>query len=206
MVTKDEIVSWLRKAEREIGDSRVVLTDLDSAGGDGDHGNNLYRGFRKLVDELPQYESKDIGGILKGAGMALRTSVGGAAGQLYGAFFLRSADAATGKIELSTRDVGEMLRAGLDGVLMKGRKKQGERTMVDALLPAVEGFEHAAQTGKGTVAALREAVVRAEWGMKSTAGDDDSPTGFMQSRNRRSEDAGAMSSYLLLRALLDAVD
>ncbi len=205
MVTKDQIVTWLRNAEQEIGYSRVILTDLDNANGDGDHGNNLYRGFRKLVDELPQHESKDIGGILKGAGMALRNSVGGAAGPLYGAFFLRSADAVNGKRELSTQDIGKMLKAGLDGVLMKGRAKQGDNTMVDTLLPAVEGFEHAEQAGKGTQAALKEAVDRAERGMKTT-GDSENDNGMIPfGRSRKSEDPGAMSAYLVLRALLDAV-
>lgn len=205
-MTKDQIVSWLRNAEREIGDSRVVLTDLDSTLGDGDHGNNLYRGFRKLVDELPQHQSKDIGGILKGAGMALRSSVGGAAGPLYGAFFLRSGNVVNGKVELTTKDVGEMLRAGLDGVLMTGRAKQGENTMIDTLLPAVEGFEYAEHNGKGTRDALKEAVKRAERGMHSTADpfDDEVTPGPVGLRNRNVEDPGAVSSFLLLRALLEA--
>lgn len=207
-MTKDQILNWLRNAEREIGDSRVVLTNLDSSAGDGDHGNNLYRGFRKLVDELPQHESKDISGILKGAGMALRASVGGAAGTLYSAFFLRSGDAVTGKRELGPEDVGAMLKAGLDGVVMKGRAKAGDRTMVDALKPAVDGYEDAIHTGKGTKEALQAAVDRAERGMRSTAQSESvagpgSPFAF--GRNRGSEDPGAMSSYLLLRALLDAV-
>ena len=120
-VTKNQIVTWLEKTADVLIQNKEYLTELDSAIGDADHGINMDRGFRKVNEKLPSVADKDIGSILKTMGMTLISSVGGAAGPLYGTFYMRSGMAVAAKEELNNGDVVEMLQAGVDGIVQRGR-------------------------------------------------------------------------------------
>ena len=104
MITKDQIVRWLEKTAAVLQANKTYLTDLDSAIGDADHGTNMDRGFKKVMEKLPTVSDKDVGNILKTTGMTLISSVGGASGPLYGTFFMRSGMAMAAKEELSDEE------------------------------------------------------------------------------------------------------
>jgi phosphoenolpyruvate---glycerone phosphotransferase subunit DhaL len=207
MITKGEVVAWLRATASVMEQNKVYLTDLDAAIGDADHGVNMDRGFRKVAAGLEGSADGDIGTILKGAGMALIGSVGGAGGPLYGTFFMRAATIANGKEELNAQELGDMLQAGLDGVVQRGKAQVGEKTMVDALTPAVNAYRQAAGAGTDAAGALRQAVAAAEQGVKDTVPlvARKGRASYLGERSKDHQDPGATSSYLMLKALSDIV-
>src|SRR3569832_1568184 len=143
MVTKEQILRWLQTFATLIEQNKDYLTELDAAIGDADLGINMDRGFKKAIAQLPTVADKDIGSILKTVSMTLISSIGGASGPLYGTFFLRASTAVAGKEELTAEDVLGMLKAGLDGVLGRGKAQVGDKTMIDVLTPAVIAFQQA---------------------------------------------------------------
>ena len=107
MVTKAQILDWLETTANVLAENKEYLTELDSAIGDADHGINMDRGFRKVMEKLPDSSNLDIGGILKAVGMTLISTVGGASGPLYGTFYLQAGTAVAGKDELTGEDVAK---------------------------------------------------------------------------------------------------
>ncbi len=207
-VSKDQIVQWLEKTTVVLNQNRDYLTQLDSAIGDADHGSNMDRGFKKVVEKLPTVADKDIGNILKTVGMTLISSVGGASGPLYGTFYMRSGMAAAAKEELTDDDLVELLQAGVDGIIQRGRAQVGDKTMVDALTPAMEALRSAVTDGKGTVEAVRDMVAAAEQGMKDTTPlqAKKGRASYLGERSIGHQDPGATSSYLVLNALLETLE
>jgi dihydroxyacetone kinase-like protein len=207
-ITKDQIVQWLEKTAVVLNQNRDYLTQLDSAIGDADHGSNMDRGFKKVIEKLPTVADKDIGNILKTVGMTLISSVGGASGPLYGTFYMRSGMAAAAKEELTGEDVVELLQAGVDGIIQRGRAQPGDKTMVDALTPAIEALRAAVDGGQDSVEAVRAAVSAAEQGMKDTIPLQarKGRASYLGERSIGHQDPGATSSYLILNALLDALE
>jgi dihydroxyacetone kinase-like protein len=131
-VSKDQIIKWLEKSAERLQTSKGYLTQLDAAIGDADHGVNMVRGFSKVTEKLPTIRDSDIGTILKTTGMTLISSVGGASGPLYGTFFMRAATAGDGKETLDTIELCAMFKAGVDGIVQRGRPSLGDKTMFDA--------------------------------------------------------------------------
>ena len=207
MVTREEIVKWLQLAGTVLEENKEFLTQLDAVIGDAEHGINMERGFKKVVSQLPAVAEKDIGSILKNTGMALISSVGGASGALYGTLFLRAGTAASGKQELNTADMTASLEAGLSGLIERGKAQVGDKTMVDALVPAVEAFSRAAQDGANMAEALRQATAAAEQGMKNTIPlvAKKGRASYLGERSIGHQDPGATSLYLILKALHDTV-
>jgi dihydroxyacetone kinase-like protein len=207
-VSKDQIVRWLERTAVVLNQNKEYLTQLDSAIGDADHGTNMDRGFKKVAEKLPTVADKDIGNILKTVGMTLISSVGGASGPLYGTFYMRSGMAAAAREELTAEDLAELLQAGVDGVIQRGRAQIGDKTMVDALTPAMETLQSAVANGKGTIDALREAVAAAEQGMKDTTPLQarKGRASYLGERSIGHQDPGATSSYLILNALLETLE
>jgi dihydroxyacetone kinase-like protein len=207
-VSKDQIVQWLEKTAVVLNLNKEYLTQLDSAIGDADHGTNMDRGFKKVAEKLPTVADKDIGNILKTVGMTLISSVGGASGPLYGTFYMRSGMAVAAKEELTAEDLVELLQAGVDGVIQRGRAQIGDKTMVDALTPAIEALQSAVADGKDTVDALREAVAAAGQGMKDTIPLQarKGRASYLGERSIGHQDPGATSSYLILNALLETLE
>jgi dihydroxyacetone kinase-like protein len=206
-VSKDQIVRWLEATVTVLNENREYLTQLDSAIGDADHGINMDRGFKKVAEKLPTVADKDIGNILKTVGMTLISSVGGASGPLYGTFYMRSGMAADAKEQLSLDDLVALLQAGVDGIIQRGRAQPGDKTMVDAWLPAMAALKEAAAAGKSSGEALAAAVAAAEQGMKDTIPlqAKKGRASYLGERSIGHQDPGATSSYLILNTLLDIV-
>ncbi len=203
-VTKEQIVRWLEATAAVLQENKDYLTQLDSAIGDADHGTNMDRGFRKVAEKLPTVADKDIGNILKTVGMTLISSVGGASGPLYGTFYMRGGMAADAKEELSSDDLAALIQSAVEGVQQRGRAQPGDKTMIDALLPAVQALKSAVADGKSVTEAVAEAVAAAEQGMKDTIPLQarKGRASYLGERSIGHQDPGATSSYLILNALL----
>jgi dihydroxyacetone kinase-like protein len=207
MITKAQILQWLEKVAAVLAENRQYLTDLDSPIGDGDHGINMDRGFKKVMEKLPSVADTDIGNILKTTGMTLMSSVGGASGPLYGTFFMRSGMALAAKEELDNNDLVELLQSAVEGVVQRGRPQLEDKTMYDALSPAVEALKASVENGDDTVEAMQKTVDAAEAGMKATIPLQarKGRASYLGERSIGHQDPGATSSYLILNALLDTL-
>ena len=207
-VTREQVVRWLEMTATVLEANKSYLTDLDSSIGDADHGTNMDRGFKKVMEKLPTVADKDIGNILKTVGMTLISSVGGASGPLYGTFYMRGGMAADAKEELDEQDLVNVLQGAVDGIVQRGRAQPGDKTMVDALLPALAALKEAVAEGQGPAAAVAAAVAAAEQGMKDTIPLQarKGRASYLGERSIGHQDPGATSSYLILNALLDALN
>jgi dihydroxyacetone kinase-like protein len=207
-ITRDQIVQWLEKTATVLNDNKEYLTELDAAIGDADHGINMNRGFRKVMEKLSAVADKDIGNILKTTGMTLISSVGGAAGPLYGTFYLRSGMAVPAKEELDNDDLVNMLQAGVDGIVQRGRPELEDKTMFDAWAPAMKALNTALANGNDQVSAMRAAVAACEQGMKDTIPLQarKGRASYLGERSIGHQDPGATSSYLILKALLETME
>lgn len=208
MITRQHIITWLKQSADVLDEKRAYLSDLDAPIGDSDHGNNMARGFAKLVEKLPSVEDTDIGNILKTSGMALISSVGGASGPLYGTMFMRAASPVQSKQELTGDDVLAMLKAGLEGVVQRGRAEIGDKTMVDAYIPAIEALEKALTEGMNLPEALTVCADAAENGVESTKPliAKKGRASYLGERSQGHQDPGATSLYFLLRTLANVVN
>ncbi len=206
-LTRDHIVRWITHLAAVLEENKDYLTQLDAAIGDADHGINMDRGFKKVLSQLPSVQDKDIGTILKTVGMALISSVGGAGGPLYGTLFMRAGMAAGSKYELTAEDLVAMWRAAVEGVIQRGRAQRGDKTMVDALLPAVEAMQQALEQGGDIVAILQAGVAAAEQGRDATIPmvARKGRASYLGERSAGHLDPGATSSHLVLKTLLDVV-
>ena len=189
-------------------EQKDYLTQLDAAIGDADHGINMERGFKKVIEKLNSTEGKDIGVILRETGMALISSVGGASGPLYGTFFIKASTLASGKDTLNDLELFSILREGVNAVMERGRAQAGDKTMVDALLPAIEKLEHAMRDSIDFARAMKRAVASAEEGAKGTILmiAKKGRASYMGSRSIGHQDPGATSAFLLLKALYETVE
>ena len=198
---------WIRKLAAEVAEQRSALVELDTAIGDGDHGTNLDRGMRKAVQQLDGMSDSDLGAQFKTVGMALVSSVGGAAGPLYGTLFLELGKAAAGHEELDAAGWADALEAGVRGVQARGKAEPGDKTMLDALAPAAEALRAAAEAGDSPADALRSAADAADEGMRATIPLQarKGRASYLGERSVGHQDPGATSSHLLLRTLADTV-
>jgi dihydroxyacetone kinase-like protein len=206
-ISKEQIVQWLQNSAAVMAENKEYLTQLDSPIGDADHGINMNRGFNKVLEKLPTVSDKDIGSILKTTGMALISSVGGASGPLYGTFFTRSGTALSAKEELSGNDLYMLFETGVEGIQQRGRTQLGDKTMYDALLPALEALKAATDNEQSIASALEQAVAAAKQGMEDTIPlqAKKGRASYLGERSIGHQDPGATSSYLLLKALLDTI-
>lgn len=202
-ISKEKLIAWLEKLSLVIKDNRDLLTELDAAIGDGDHGINMARGFDKVLEKLPTLKEKDIGTILKSVGMVLMSSVGGASGPLYGTFSMKAGMALAGKEEIDARDLVVFLEAGVGGVIQRGRAERGDKTMVDVWGPVLDSVKAAVAGGASVEDALAQAVDAAEKGVRDTIPLQarKGRASYLGERSIGHRDPGAMSSYLMIRAL-----
>jgi len=182
---------------------REELVRLDTAIGDGDHGTNMDRGMRKALEKLSAQEQTDPGMVLKTVAMALISSVGGAAGPLYGTLMLQMSTALAGKQEAGREDYAAAWRKGVEGVKARGKAELGDKTMVDALTPAVEALEQAPDLDAG----LREAAIAAQRGMRDTIPlvARKGRASYLGERSRDHQDPGATSTYYLCQTAAEAL-
>jgi phosphoenolpyruvate---glycerone phosphotransferase subunit DhaL len=202
-VTAEQVRDWIRRYADVVAEHRMELVRLDTAIGDGDHGTNMDRGMRKAVEKLDGAAVGDIGADLKAVGMALVSSVGGAAGPLYGTLFLQMGTATAGKDELDLDGWAAAVEAGVKGVQMRGKAEPGDKTMIDAWLPALDALREGGDLGE----ALARAADAAEEGMKATTPMEarKGRASYLGPRSVGHQDPGATSSYLLLRAAAETL-
>jgi dihydroxyacetone kinase-like protein len=198
--TANDVVTALRAAAATIAEHRVELIQLDRAIGDGDHGENMDRGFKAVVAALDANPPDTPAAVLKLVATTLISKVGGAAGPLYGTAFLRASTAVKDRDELTPADIGEALSAALGGVVARGKAELGDKTMVDALDPAVKA-------AKGDTAAdlLAAAAAAAETGADATIPivARKGRASYLGERSAGHLDPGARSTSLLLRAFAE---
>jgi len=196
-ITIEELKSWLQEFARLVAEQRTELSELDAAIGDGDHGTNMDRGMQAVVAEL---SGDTIGDLVKRAGMTLVSTVGGASGPLYGTFFLRFAASAGAVVELDSAQFAAAMRAGLDGVVARGKAEAEDKTMFDALAPAVQTLE--VGVADPLADALRAAADAAEKGRDATIEmlARKGRASYLGERSIGHQDPGATSAALLVRA------
>ena len=201
-----DVVAWLRSFAAVVAERKDELTRLDAAIGDGDHGINIDRGMQAAVAKLDGIAGDDVGTLLKTVGMTLVSTVGGAGGPLYGTLFLQMGTATAGKSELSAEDWRAALEAGVQGVQMRGKAEPGDKTMVDALLPATEAFTAGLAEGLAFPEALRRSATAAEDGMRATVPlvARKGRASYLGERSAGHQDPGATSTFLLVQAAADA--
>ena len=196
---------WIELAAVDIAEQRDYLVDLDRAIGDGDHGENMDRGFKAAVEALGQAQPASVAEVLKTVAKTLMSTVGGAAGPLYGTAFLRASKAA-GDGNLDGAGVAAVIAGALDGIQARGKATTGEKTMVDAWTPALEAARAAAESGSDPAAVLEAAATAAEAGaaatepLRATKGR----ASYLGERSIGHLDPGAVSTSLILRAAVRA--
>ena len=202
-MTSEQVRDWIRRFADVVSEKRMDLVRLDTAIGDGDHGTNMDRGMKKAVEKLDSTEGGDIGADLKNVGMALVSSVGGAAGPLYGTLFLQMGTASAGKSELDLDGWTAAVEAGVKGVQSRGKAEPNDKTMIDALLPAIDALREGGELGE----ALNRSADAAEEGMKATIPLEarKGRASYLGPRSVGHQDPGATSSYLLLRAAAETL-
>jgi phosphoenolpyruvate---glycerone phosphotransferase subunit DhaL len=201
-VDVEALGAWLRAFAGLVAVNKDLLTHLDSAIGDADHGINMDRGMSAVVAALDDGEPASAAALLKLAGMKLVSTVGGASGPLYGTLFLRMATAAGDVASLDAPGFATALRAGLDGVVARGKAEAGDKTMFDALAPAVETLDSELAGGASLGAALRAAVTAAEAGRDATIPmlARKGRASYLGQRSVGHQDPGATSVTLLVAA------
>jgi len=201
-ISRDLVIDWLKEVARVLSENRQYLVDLDSAIGDADHGVNMDRGFQAIMGKMGEISDKDIGTIFKTSAMTLISTVGGASGPLYGTFFLQAGTKTAGKMELTVQEWAVVLEAGLAGIIMRGKAQLNDKTMVDALTPAVDALNRAIADGKSQSEALEICAEAAHQGMEATIPlvARKGRASYLGERSAGHQDPGATSTYLILKA------
>jgi phosphoenolpyruvate---glycerone phosphotransferase subunit DhaL len=204
-MNNEDMQHWLERIATALHENASYLTQLDSAIGDADHGSNMDRGFQAVLVKLPTMSSMDMSTQLKTVGSTLVSTVGGASGPLYGTAFLRAATAINGKETLDSADVVAMLEAFVGGIATRGKAHIGEKTMLDALMPAIDAAKEALASGASVADITSRASRAAEEGMKTTIPmlATKGRASYLGERSIGHQDPGSTSSWLILRSLAE---
>lgn len=207
-VSLEQLTAWLARFRDLVTEQRNYLTELDSAIGDADHGANMARGMGAVMDKVDAAPAASADELFKAVGMTLVTSVGGASGPLYGTFFLRFGMTAGAVTGLDGATLGAALRAGLGGVVARGKAEAGDKTMFDALSPALDAFDAAVAAGDDVSAAARAASEAADKGRDATLDlvARKGRASYLGERSSGHLDPGATSTALLFRALAESLE
>jgi dihydroxyacetone kinase-like protein len=207
--TGRQIAAWLRLAAAEIALHRDELTALDAAIGDADHGINMDRGLKAALARVDSEHlaEKDAGTVVRAIAMALISTIGGAAGPLYGTGLLRLATSVGARTEMSPAELAAAFRSAVEGVQQRGKAQAGEKTMLDALIPACDALEVAVASGQPLPVALAEASEAARQGMLATIPmlATKGRASYLGERSRGHQDPGATSAWLLVKAAADCL-
>ena len=207
MTDNKKIIAIIAAIARRVEAEKDFLTQLDNEIGDGDHGINLSRGFKSVEAILPTLADKDIGAILKGVGTRLVSTVGGASGPLYGTAFMKAGNVCKGKTELTDAEFVAAFEAAVNGVKMRGRAVEGEKTMLDALCPAYAALKAGIDGGKTLTDALADGVDAAAKGVEYTKTiiATKGRASYLQERSLGHQDPGATSSLYMLQTALEVL-
>ena len=206
-ITADQIIAWIERYSIRIAEQKEFLTKLDSDIGDADHGANMNRGFQAVLAKKAELQGKDIGALLKIVAMTLISTVGGAAGALYGTFFLQASNVTAGKTELTPEEFVLVLEKGLAGIVLRGKAAIGDKTMVDALHPAVKACRRSVAANEPFDLALAEAVAAAETGLQSTIPlmARRGRASYLGERSVNHQDPGATSTFFLFQCAAETL-
>jgi phosphoenolpyruvate---glycerone phosphotransferase subunit DhaL len=205
-LTVDDLIAWLVRFDEQIVEHAERLTELDSAIGDADHGTNLARGTAAVRLRLTEARPDDAGAVLKSCGMALVSTVGGASGSLYGTLFLEMAKRVGTASELDTAGFADAFRAGVAGVVARGRAEPGDKTMIDALQPTTDALSTAASGGVPLAESLQAAAAAAAVGRDATIPlvARKGRASYLGDRSADHLDPGATSAAILVQSLADS--
>ena len=207
-VPLEQLVAWLSRFTELVTENRAYLTELDSAIGDADHGANMARGMTAVMEKLGDGAAPSTADeLFKSVGMTLVTSVGGASGPLYGTFFLRMGMTAGAVSSFDGAALGVALRAGLEGVVTRGKAEAGDKTMFDAMAPALDAYDASLATGASIPDAVAAAFAAAETGRDATAPlvARKGRASYLGERSAGHLDPGATSTALLFQALAETL-
>src|SRR3954469_266692 len=201
-VSREDLLRWFSALQHVFAENWQPLTDLDSAIGDGDFGISLDRGFTAVQAELTANPPADIRAVFQTAATVLIKTMGGSSGPLLGTFFLRAGATCAGKSELAPADVVALFQAGVEGLQQRGKAALGDKTMLDALLPAVDAMRGAVEAGSGLAEILERGAAAAVAGMRATITMEarKGRGSYLGERSVGHQDAGATGSYLLFKA------
>lgn len=198
-------VGMLQGAVEQVRAEHELLSRLDSLSGDGDHGTTMLRAVKKIETTLEETSTGSISDLLQAAGWAILGVDGGATGPLLGMLFVGMAEASEGKGELDTTALAGLLEAGLASVEKQTRAREGDKTLMDALIPAVRALREGAENGEDVSLALERACTAAEAGAEATIGME---ARFGRARNLGPRsigqpDPGATTISLIFRGFLE---
>ncbi|HHY41762.1 MAG TPA: dihydroxyacetone kinase subunit L [Thermoanaerobacterales bacterium] len=204
-VNSAKLIEIINLIADDINANKEFLTELDSAIGDADHGINMSKGFKAVTEKISAMADKDCGSILKTTGMTLVSTVGGASGPLYGTAFMRAGQVVGNKTELNYDDLLVILEAALAGIKMRGKAEKGEKTIVDALEPAVEVLRSSSSVDAKL---FEKAVEAAKDGVEYTKGiiAKKGRASYLGERSIGHQDPGATSTYIILAAIHKALN
>lgn len=199
-ISKEDVVNWVKIYAQIIEDNTDLLTELDRQIGDADHGANMKRGFKAVLEKLPAVEDKDIGTILKTVAMTLLSKVGGAGGPLYSTLFMKAGMSIGPKMEIELADWVQALEAGINGIAALGKALPNDKTMLDALYPALEALKASLDQGLSTGEALSKSAKAAHQGMLATIPlvARKGRASYLGERSAGHQDPGATSTFFLL--------
>jgi dihydroxyacetone kinase-like protein len=208
LVDVTTVRAWIDRATTDIEENKDHLTQLDAAIGDADHGVNLVRGFTAVAAAVDEKAPATPGELLVTVGSTLISKVGGASGPLYGTAFRRAGKALGTSPDVSPDALGHALEAALEGVQGLGAAVEGDKTMVDALAPAVRAYQQALTAGASLGGAARAAAAAAEKGAEATIPLQalKGRASYLGPRSVGHQDPGATSTTLILSALADVLD
>ncbi|GFN36094.1 dihydroxyacetone kinase subunit DhaL [Tepidimicrobium xylanilyticum] len=202
------LLEIVKNMSKNIIESKELLTELDRVIGDSDHGINMAKGFSAINDKLEEMEGKDWGCILKTVAMTLISTVGGASGPLYGTGFLRAATVVEGKKEIDKDDVVNMFDEAIKGIKMRGKSNRGDKTMLDALIPAYEALKLAYEEGQNSLKAFKRAEESALEGVEYTKTiiAKKGRASYLGERSLGHQDPGATSSYIIIKSITEILE
>ena len=203
MTDRKKVVEILLGMAKAMEENKELLTDLDSAIGDSDHGINMARGFAEVEKQAESLEQKDIGNILKTVGMTLVSKVGGSSGPLYGTAFMKAGMTIGAKDEIDMAVFLGALEVGIEGVKARGKSTTGEKTMLDAMVPALDGMKAQQAAGADAKQVLEAGVQAAEAGVEATKPmvATKGRASYLGERSIGHQDPGATSFTLLLKEI-----
>jgi len=201
-VSRQDVLHWLSALQKVFAENRQQLTDLDSAIGDGDFGTSLDRGFTAVQAELTAKPPADIRAVFQNVATVLIKTMGGSSGPLLGTFFLRAGSACAEKSELAPAEVVALFQAGVEGLQQRGKAALGDKTMMDAWLPAVDAMRSALAAGGDLTEILERGAAAAEAGMRATISmaARKGRASYLGDRSIGHADPGATASHLMLKA------
>lgn len=206
-IEKQQIINWLKLCATAYDENQEFLTNLDRDIGDADHGWNMNRGFKKVIEKLPTVEKQSISTILKNTGLIILSSVGGASGPFYSTLFIRTATAVGNRDQLSFEDFIDALRSGVDGVVSRGKAELGDKTMCDVWLPVLSSIKVQLEGDVSVESLLDEMVEVAEKSAVATIEMQakKGQASYLGENSVGYQDPGATSSFFMIKALQQAM-